>query len=81
MLAKKSKETRENSVNVGIKLFYKLSHARIFSVLSCHLKIFSLVSLLFLASIARVIPTHLLKFLIFKCSSNILIPTHTYIIM
>ena len=33
------------------------------------LKIFSLVSLLFLASITRVIPTHLFKFLIFKYSS------------
>ncbi len=43
-------------------------YTRIFSVLSCHLKIFSLVSLLFLASIARVIPTQLFKFLIFKYS-------------
>ena len=34
-----------------------------------HLKIFSLVSLLFLASSARVIPTHLFKFLIFKYSN------------
>ena len=48
---------------IGMKI-YKLSHARIFSVLSLMpLENLFLVSLPFLASIARVIPTHLFKFL------------------